>query len=85
MVKGQKRSKYLDEIDFNSDCETIERNQADLLQHVSTALARFAKSDPTKFVENLRKPNEEVDAATLQSKLDEVRHRSPGKQASLTT
>jgi len=66
IVKHQKMSKYLDEQDFNSDCETIERNKSDLLEHLTTAIARFAKSDPVKFVENLKSPNTDIDAAVLQ-------------------
>ena len=58
-------SKYLDEQDFNSDCETIERNKDDLLKQLSQSIARFAKSDPTKFIENLSKPNPDTDAQTL--------------------
>lgn len=32
ITKQQKMSKYFDEQDFNSDCETIERNKDDLLK-----------------------------------------------------
>ena len=50
-------SKFLDEEDFNSDTETIERNKEDLLKQVSSAISRFVKSDPTKVIENLKEPN----------------------------
>ena len=66
-------SKFLDEQDFNSDTETIERNKNDLLQHVTTAIARFAKSDPVKFVDNLKTQNPETDAASLEKHVAEVR------------
>lgn len=52
-MQHQKMSKYLDEQDFNSDCETIERNKGDLLNLLTQAITRFTKGDPSKFVENL--------------------------------
>ena len=48
-------SKFLDEIDFNSDSETVERNQSDLLSSLFTAISKYNKSEPGKFVENLKK------------------------------
>ena len=72
IVQHQKMSKYLDEQDFNSDCETIERNRDDLLKQLSQSIARFSKTDPTKFIENLSKPNLDTDAAALQEKLDQA-------------
>ena len=55
VVQHQKMSKFLDEIDFNSDSETVERNQSDLLSSLFTAISKYNKSEPGKFVENLKK------------------------------
>ena len=41
VVRQQKMSKYFDEQDFNSDCETIERNKEDLLKSLSQSISRF--------------------------------------------
>ena len=86
ILRQQKKSKYLDEIDFNSDCETIERNSTDLLSEVFSSIERFTKRDPTRFIENLKLPNDDVDAATLQQKLDKARdQRTPDFAFSITT
>ena len=59
-------SKFLDEQDFNSDTETIERNKDDLLKHLATSITRYSKSDPTKFIENLSSPNADTDVSALE-------------------
>ena len=66
-------SKFLDEEDFNSDTETIERNKEDLLKQVSSAISRFVKSDPTKVIENLKEPNQDTDATQLNIRLAEIK------------
>jgi len=73
VVQHQKMSKYLDEQDFNSDGETIERNKADLLNHVDQAITRFSKGDPSKFIENLAAPNEDISAAHLLQHINQVK------------
>ena len=69
VVMHQKMSKYFDEQDFNSDCETINRNKFDLLKHVSQSISRFTKSDPTKFVENLKSPANDTDVSLLEKRV----------------
>ena len=66
-------SKFLDEEDFNSDTETIERNKEDLLKQVCSAISRFVKSDPTKVIENFKEPNQDTDAAQLNIRLAEIK------------
>jgi hypothetical protein len=34
IVKHQNMTKFFDEQDFNSDCETVERNRVDLLKQL---------------------------------------------------
>jgi hypothetical protein len=71
--KHQKMSKYFDEQDFNSDCELIERNKGDLLKNLFQAIGRYTKSDPTKFVENLKSPAHDVDVSTLEKRVNKIK------------
>ena len=71
-------SKYFDEQDFNSDCETIERNKLDLLEHLAQSVTRFVKTDPTKFVENLKNPAPEIAAQDLKEAVLQVKAGKAG-------
>lgn len=73
VVKHQKMSKYFDEQDFNSDCETINRNKDDLLKQLSQSICRFTKSDPTKFVENLKSPAYDTDVSLLEKRVNQIK------------
>ena len=64
VVKRQKMSRYFDEQDYNSDCETIERNKGDLLGDLFKAIDKCCKQDPAKHVSNLKKPGQETDVST---------------------
>lgn len=76
VVQQQKMSKYLDEQDFNSDSETIEHNKGDLLKQLSQSIDRFAKTDPTKFIENLKAPNADTDPVLLENNLLKIRQQA---------
>ena len=73
VVRHQKMSKYFDEQDFNSDCETIERNQNDLLKQLEQGISRFCKTDPTKFVENLKNSATEIEAGKLAARVATIK------------
>ena len=82
IVKHQKMSKFLDEQDFNSDTETIERNRGDLLKQVTSAIDSFVRSDPTKVIQNLKEHNPETDAAKLKAHVEEVKRREADSEES---
>ena len=71
--RHQKMSKYFDEQDFNSDCELIERNKGDLLKNLFQSIARYTKSDPTKFVENLKSPASDSDVSMLEKRVNQIK------------
>ena len=62
IVRHQRMSKFFDEQDFNSDCETVERNKVDLLKQLEQTISRYNKNEPAKFVENLKSPPTNIDA-----------------------
>ena len=55
VLKLKKKQKLVDEQDYESDCEIIERNKAELLQCLEKGIARFnsGKCNPKKFIKNL--------------------------------
>ena len=55
-------SKFFAEQDFNSDCETVDRNKEDLLKMLEQTISRYNKNDPAKFVANLKTPPSNTDA-----------------------
>jgi len=61
IVRQQNMTKFFDEQDFNSDCETVERNRVDLLKQLEQTVTRYNKNEPAKFVENLRSPPSNLD------------------------
>jgi len=62
VVRHQRMSKFFAEQDFNSDCETVERNRDDMLKQLEQTISRYNKNDPAKFVENLKTPPSNADA-----------------------